>query len=113
MKIFAAVAIAAFALSFSAVAGTFTITGTCTPFTFPFSGGTGVGSLSCPSFASLGAAGAIDIASATLNLYGDYQAGNPTVTNEVSETFNMSTAVTGLNAGIGWASTPETLTESG
>jgi hypothetical protein len=114
LKKISVLAIATLACSLSAMAGTFTVTGTCTPFTFPFSGGAGSGTLSCPSFASLGAAGAIDIAGATLNLFADYQAGNPTTADKITDTFNMTSGVTGLNAGISWAlGTTTTMSVSG
>jgi hypothetical protein len=101
MKKAAFLAVAVFAFSLSAVAGT--VTGVCTPFTFPFTAGMGAGTLSCPSFASLGVAGAIDISGATLNLFADYQAGNPATVNKITDTFNTSSGVTGLNPGISWA----------
>jgi hypothetical protein len=101
MKKIGSLAVAVLAFSFSAMAGT--VAATCTPFTFPFNGGAGAGTLSCPSFASLGVVGAIDISGATLNLFADYQAGNPTTVNKITDTFNMSSGVTGLNAGISWA----------
>jgi hypothetical protein len=112
MKKIVSLAVAVLGFSFSAVAGT--VAATCTPFYFPFNGGAGSGTLSCPSFASLGVVGAIDISGATLNLYGDYQAGNPTTVNKVTETFNMSSGVTGLNAGISWAlGTTTSMSETG
>jgi hypothetical protein len=82
MKKAAFLAVAVFAFSLSAMAGT--VTGICTPFTFPFNGGAGAGTLSCPSFASAGIVGAVDISGATLNLFADYQAGNPATVNKIT-----------------------------
>ncbi len=102
MKKVATLSFAVLAFSLSAVAGT--VDGVCTPFTFPFSAGTGAGTLSCPSFASLGVGPvAVDISGVTLYLFADYQAGNPTTADKVTLTFNTSSGVTGLNPGISWA----------
>lgn len=101
MRKVAVLAVAVLACSLGARAGT--VSALCSPFTFPFSGGAGAGTLSCPGFATLGVVGAIDISGVALSLYADYEAGSPLTVNKVTATFDTTPGTTGLNSGISWA----------
>jgi len=91
--------------SFAGMAAT--ATANCTPFPITFAGGTGAPTAwTCPGFSAVGA---VDVSAVTLNYAADYQFGNPSMTNTVSETF-----VTSTPGGITWsAGTSTTVTVTG